>query len=108
MTTTTTPNKTRKPRTPEQIAARKLKSKERRDAKKQTIPVTPENRDLLQKGFEQLLATFEKGDLTYRAASSLITLTTRKQQSPEQLREKLEREQRKLARLQAALDALNN
>lgn len=108
MTTTTTPNKTRKPRTPEQIAARKLKSKERRDVKKQTIPITPENRDLLQKGFEQLLSTFERGCLTYRAASSLITITTRKQQSPEQLREKLEREQRKLARLQAALDALNN
>lgn len=105
MTTTTTPTKTRKPRTPEQIAARKAKSKARREARKQFIPVTDENRALLQAGFASLMDAFEKGQLDFNHADNLIALRIRKQQTPEQLQAKLEKERKKLARLEAALKA---
>jgi hypothetical protein len=93
-------------KTPEQIAARKAKSKARREAKKVAITVNDENRAVLKKAFKKWMDAFEAGTLT--VAQVKLTNSTKRpasQMSKEEVEAKIKKEQARLERLNALLQA---
>lgn len=92
----------KKERTPEQIAARRAKSKERREAKRAIIEPTEANLATIKANFKVLLGKFERGELSIKDAGPLFTLPKNKM-SNEELQAKIEKQRARLARLEAAL-----
>lgn len=94
-----------KTRTEEQIAARRAKSKARREAKKAVIPNNESNLEKLKSNFKALLAKFERGELTIKEAGSLwvVPKSNFSSLTSEQLEAKIAKEKAKLARLEQAL-----
>ena len=92
-------------KTPEQIAARRAKSKARREAKKAFMPVTDENTAALKAGFKTLMAAYQAGKLSYKAAASLVSTrtTTASSLSKEEIEAKIAKQKARLARLEQAL-----
>ncbi len=97
----------KKMKTPEQIAARRAKSKARREAKKAFIPVTDENLNRLKANFKSLIAQYQAGKLSYKEAGNLYPISVRTRTastlSKEELEAKIAKQQARLARLEAAL-----
>ena len=93
-------------KTPEQIAARKAKSKARREAKKEIIAVSDANLATLKDNFKTLITKYQNGQLTIKEAGSLWKVSTRNTTAltKEQLEEKIKKQQARLARLEAALN----
>lgn len=94
-----------KVRTEEQIAARRAKSKARREAKKAIIQNTEANKKVLESNFKALMARFERGELTIKDAGQLWSIPSRtfSHLTPAQIEAKIEKERAKLARLEEAL-----
>lgn len=92
-------------KTAEQIAARKAKSKARREAKKAFIPVNDENLNTLKTNFKALVAKYQAGTLSIKEAGSLWKVSTRipSTLTKEELEAKIAKQQARLARLEAAL-----
>lgn len=92
-------------KTPEQIAARKAKSKARREAKKAFIAISDDNLNTLKANFKALVAKYQAGTLTIKEAGSLWTPATRipSTLTKEELEAKIAKQQARLARLEAAL-----
>lgn len=93
----------KKERTQEQIEARRAKSKERREARKEAIPVTDANRATLEAGFKALMAQFEAGTLSIKAAGQLWSQPKTTNLSKAELEAKVAKEKARLARLEALL-----
>lgn len=91
-------------KTAEQIAARRAKSKARREAKKAFIEVNDDNLNTLKANFKTLVAKYQAGTLSIKEAGSLWTVPTRTSSlSKEELEAKIAKQQARLARLEAAL-----
>ena len=94
-------------KTAEQIAARKAKSKARREAKKTFIPVTDENLNRLKANFKTLMARYQDGKLSYKDAGNLFPISVRIRTAntltKEELEAKIAKQAARLARLEAAL-----
>ena len=92
-------------RTEEQIAARRAKSKARREAKKAIIPVTDDNLEKLKANFKAIVAKFQAGELSIKDAGPLWNMPSHNlnRLTQEQLQAKIEKQRARLARLEEAL-----
>lgn len=92
-------------KTAEQIAARKAKSKARREAKKAFIAISDDNLKTLKANFKALVAKYQAGTLTIKEAGSLWQAPTRISSTltKEELEARIAKQQARLARLEAAL-----
>ena len=92
-------------KTAEQIAARKAKSKARREALLAFIPVTDENLNSIKANFKSLMARYQDGKLCYKDAGNLypVTIRVRNTLSKEELEARIAKQKARLARLEAAL-----
>lgn len=92
-------------RTPEQIAARRAKSKARREAKKALIEVNEANLEKLKSNFKAIVAKFQAGELSIKDAGPLWNMPNNSLRglTQEQLQAKIEKQRARLARLEEAL-----
>lgn len=92
-------------RTPEQIAARRAKSKARREAKKALIEVNEANLEKLKANFKAIIAKFQAGELSIKDAGPLWNMPSNnlRHLTQEQLQAKIEKQKARLARLEEAL-----
>lgn len=95
----------KKERTPEQIAARRAKSKARREAKKALIEVNEANLEKLKANFKAIVAKFQAGELSIKDAGPLWNMPSHNlnRLTQEQLQAKIEKQRARLARLEEAL-----
>ena len=81
-------------KTPEQIAARRAKSKARREAKKAIIEVNEANLEKLKANFKAIVAKFQAGELSIKDAGPLWNMPSSnnlRSLTPEQLQDKIEK-----------------
>lgn len=92
-------------KTAEQIAARRAKSKARREAKKAIIEVNDANLEKLKSNFKAIIAKFQAGELSIKDAGPLWVQPTNNLRglTQEQIQAKIEKQRARLARLEEAL-----